>query len=108
MLLGGTADGVVSDRLDRHRLIFAVQAVLIPVSLLMFVLVQTGAVRVWMVFPFMLALGVGGLINMTSQRTLLYDTAGLALAPRALTLDNVGMAVASIASTLLGGALIQA
>jgi MFS family permease len=108
MLLGGIAAGVLSDRLDRHRLIFAVQAVLIPVSLVMFVLVQTGAVRVWMVFPFMLALGMGGLINMTSQRTLLYDTVGPALAPRALTLDNVGMAVASIASTLLGGGLIQA
>jgi len=108
MLLGGIAAGVLSDRVDRHRLIYATQAVLIPVSLLMFVLVQTGTVRVWMVFPYMLFIGVGGLVNMTSQRTLLYDTVGPAFASRALTLDTVGMACASMASTLLGGVLIQA
>jgi len=108
MLLGGIAAGVLSDRIERHRLIFATLWVLIPVTFLMFVLVQTNTVRVWMVFPFMLMVGMLGLVNMTSQRTLLYDTVGPAHAPRALTLDSVGMAVASMVGTLLGGTLIQA
>jgi MFS family permease len=108
MLLGGVGAGVLSDRIDRHRLILSTQAVLIPVSAVMFVLVQTGAVRVWMVFPYVLAIGVGGLVNMTAQRALLYDVVGPRLASRALTLDNVGMASASMVSPLLGGVLIQA
>jgi predicted MFS family arabinose efflux permease len=108
MLLGGLGAGVLSDRIDRHWLIGSTQAVLIPVSAVMFVLVQTGAVSVWMVFPYVLAIGVGGLVNMTAQRALLYDVVGPRLASRALTLDNVGMASASMVSTLLGGVLIQA
>jgi hypothetical protein len=59
------------------------------------------------VFPFVLAIGVGGLMNMTAQRALLYDTVGPMFASRALTLDNVGMAGASMLSTLVGGALIE-
>ena len=58
MLLGGIAAGVLSDRIDRHRLIFATLAALIPISFVMFVLVQSHSVRVWMVFPFMLAVGM--------------------------------------------------
>jgi MFS family permease len=107
MLLGGIAAGVLSDRFDRHRIIYLTHALLIPMSVVMAVLVQIGTVRVWLVFPFMLVLGIGGLVNMTSQRTLIYDTVGPRFAARALTWDTVGMASASVASTLLGGVLIQ-
>jgi predicted MFS family arabinose efflux permease len=107
MLFGGMAAGVLSDRFDRHRMIWATHALLIPVSVAMAVVVEMGAVRVWMIFPFMLVLGAGGLVNMTAQRTLLYDTVGPGFASRALTWDTMGMAAASVASTLLGGVFIQ-
>ena len=107
MLLGGILMGAVSDRLDRRRLILGTQLVLIPVSAVMALAVSTGAVRVWMTFPFMFAVGCGGLLNMTAQRPLIYETVGPALAPRALTIETTAQASAGVVGTLVGGALIQ-
>ena len=108
MLFGGVVAGALSDRLDRRRIITVVQLVLIPITLGMFVLVQTGQVRVWMVFPFMVALGVGGLVNMTAQRALIYETVGPHLAARALPLEAVGASSSNMMGALVGGAMIQA
>ena len=107
MLVGGLFAGIVSDRFDRRRLLLAAQLTLIPISLLMFVLVQSGQVRVWMTFPFMFAVGIGGLLNMTAQRPLIYETVGDRLAARALTIETTAQAAAAVVATLLGGVLIQ-
>jgi len=108
MLFGGLLAGALSDRLDRRRVITTAQLILMPISLAMFVLVQTGLVRVWMVFPFMIALGVGGLVNMTAQRALIYETVGPRFAGRALPMEAVGSSSSSMAGALVGGALIGA
>jgi MFS family permease len=107
MLIGGMAAGAFSDQIDRRRIVLGTQSTLIPVSVLMFVLVQTDTVRVWMVFPFMFALGLGGLVNLTAQRPLIYETVGPSLAQRALALETVGAAAASIAGSLLAGTMIE-
>ena len=53
MLLGGFMAGAISDRFERKRLLMCVQALLVPVEFLMFWVVQSGHVQVWMAFPFM-------------------------------------------------------
>ena len=108
MLLGGFAAGAISDRFDRRRVVLATEAALMPVMFAMFAVVGSGEVRVWMVFPFMFALGVGGLVNMTCQRALVVDVTGAGLAARALTMESVGLASASMAGPLLCGATIGA
>jgi MFS family permease len=107
MLLGAVAGGI-SERLDRRQVTLRVQLALIPVMFLMSVLVDIGRAQVWMVFPFMLALGIGGLVNMTAQRGFLADLAGPQLAVRAMAMDAVGLASASMAGAFVCGAVIGA
>jgi MFS family permease len=108
MLVGGLLAGVLSDRIDRRRLILGTQLTLIPISLAMFVMVASGQIRIWMTFPFMFALGIGGLVNMTVQRPLIYDVVGEQLATRALTIETLVQASAGVFGTVVGGVLIQA
>lgn len=107
MLLGGFFAGVISDRFERKRLILCVQLVLIPVELLMFIAVQSGRVEVWMTFPFMFLIGIGGLVNMTAQRPLIYETVGPRLASQAMTIEATAQAGSAMFGTLVGGILIQ-
>ncbi|MHC9291841.1 MFS transporter [Mycobacterium sp. LTG2003] len=107
MLLGGFFAGVISDRVERKRLILTVQLVLIPVELLMFAAVQSGRVEVWMTFPFMFLVGIGGLVNMTAQRPLIYETVGPGLASRAMTIEATAQAGSAMFGTLVGGVLIH-
>ncbi|MDO0975324.1 MFS transporter [Mycolicibacterium frederiksbergense] len=107
MLLGGFFAGVISDRFERKRLILVVQLLLIPVEFLMFAAVQSGRVEVWMTFPFMFFVGIGGLVNMTAQRPLIYETVGPRLASRAMTIEATSQAGSAMFGTLVGGILIQ-
>lgn len=107
MLIGGFVAGVISDRLDRRKLVRRVQLVLIPVQFAMFALVQSGRVEVWMTLPFMFALGIGGLVNMTAQRPLIYETVGPRFAGQAMTIEATAQAGSAMFGTLAGGALID-
>ncbi|MCW2557489.1 MAG: transporter, partial [Mycobacterium sp.] len=107
MLLGGFLAGVISDRFERKRLILCVQLVLIPIEFLMFAAVQSGQVTVWMTFPFMFFIGIGGLVNMTAQRPLIYETVGPRLASQAMTIESTAQAGSAMFGTLVGGVLIQ-
>lgn len=107
MLVGGLVAGAISDRFERRRMVLTVQAVLVPIEFAMYFLVQSGQVRVWMCMPYMLALGVGGLVNMTAQRPLIYEIAGLRLAPAAMAIEATAQAGSSMIGTLVGGLLIS-
>ncbi len=107
MLVGGLLAGAISDRFERRRMVLTVQAVLVPVEFAMFFLVQSGQVRVWLCLPYMLALGVGGLVNMTAQRPLIYEIAGPRLAPAAMAIEATAQAGSSMIGTLASGLLIS-
>lgn len=107
MLFGGLVAGAISDRFERKRLLMCVQALLVPVEFLMFWVVQSGRVQVWMAFPFMFLLGVGGLANMTAQRPLIFETAGPRLAAQAMTIETTAMSASIMVGSLVGGALMD-
>jgi hypothetical protein len=80
----------------------ATQAASIPVAVTMAVVAQLGLLQVWMVFGFTLAIGFGGVVNMTALRPLMYEVAGPTFAPRALALDAVGPRATMLVSSLTG------
>jgi MFS family permease len=107
MFLGGAVAGAMADRFDRRRTILCQLVILIPVALLMGALVTSGAVAAWMVYPFMVAVGLGGVIDMTSRRALVFDLVGEARATNALALESMSMAGGNLLGSLCGGAVIN-
>ena len=91
-----------------RRLVFVTELVLLPISVLMTVLVGTGAVHMWMVYPFELAYGFGGMVNMTAQRELLFRIGGPQRSTRVLNTELTGMASAMMLGPLVGGVTIAA
>jgi MFS family permease len=104
MLLGTYVSSRVD--MDQRKLVLVTELVLLPISVLMAVLVGSGAVATWMVYPFELAYGFGGMVNMTAQRTLLFRIAGPLHATRVLNTELAGMASAMMLGPLIGGITI--
>jgi predicted MFS family arabinose efflux permease len=106
MLLGS----YVSARRDfaPRKLVFVTELVLLPISVLMTVLVATSVVQVWMVYPFELAYGFGGMVNMTAQRELFFRVGGAERSTRVLNIELTGMASAMMLGPLVGGLTIAA
>ncbi|MBB3752831.1 putative MFS family arabinose efflux permease [Mycolicibacterium sp. BK634] len=93
--------------IEPRTMVFVTELVLLPVSVLMTVLVSTGAVSMWMIYPFELAYGFGGMVNMTAQRELLFRLAGPDRATRVLNIEVTSMAAAMMLGPLLGGLTIS-
>ena len=107
MFLGGAIGGVISDRLDRRRTLLAMIALLVPASVIMAAVNLSGSVEVWMVYPYMLAIGLGMVVDMTSRRALMYDLVGPANVTNALALEALAMTSGTLLGGLAGGTLIS-
>lgn len=107
MFVGGILGGVISDRVDRMRLIKVVLAVMALLSLAMASVVLAGGLTVWMLYPFVFAIGIGGVIDFTSRRTLIYEVVGPERATNALALESMALSGGNMVGALAGGAFIQ-
>jgi MFS family permease len=107
ILLGGAIGGVISDRFDRRRSLMAQQVLLIPCATLMGVLTLTGHLQVWMVYPFMLAVGVGWVVDMTSRRALVLDMVGAERLTNAMALEAMSQTGGAMMGNLIGGTVIN-
>lgn len=105
MLLGTVVSARV--RTPPHTLVLYTKLALLPISVLMAGLVVFGAVQIWMVYPFMFAYGLGGMVNMTAQRELFYTMAGPLRSARVLNTEVTGTASAMMLGPLVGGVTIQ-
>ncbi|MBI2760896.1 MAG: MFS transporter [Chloroflexi bacterium] len=107
ILLGGALGGVISDRFDRRRSLMAQLALLIPVAVLMGALTLSGHLSVWMVYPFMVVVGIGWVVDMTSRRALVFDMVGPDRVTNAMALEAMSMTGGAMLGNLLGGAVIS-
>ena len=107
MFLAGAIGGVISDRLDRRRTLRALVVVLVPASAIMAVLNLSGRIEVWMVYPYMLAIGLSMVVDMTSRRALVYDLVGASNVTNALALEALAMTSGTLMGGLAGGTLIS-
>ena len=108
MLLGAYFSARWAARRNKPLLVLRTELLLFPVSVLMAVLVGTGVVQVWMVYPFMLAYGFGGMVNMTTQRELLFQMSRPLRSTRVINTEVAATASATMLGPLIGGITIQA
>lgn len=106
MFFGGILGGLISDRFDRRRTILTQLLLLVPVALLMCLLVSRGWIEVWMVYPYMIVIGLGGVIDMTSRRALVFDFVGEARVTNALALESLSAMSGNLMGAVLGGTFI--
>lgn len=107
MLLGAYFSARNAAHRNKPRLVLRTEIVLLPISVLMAILVGSGAVATWMVYPFMLAYGFGGMVNMTTQRELLFQMSGSLRSTRTLNVEVTAQASAMMLGPLIGGISIQ-
>ncbi|MEE9277675.1 MAG: MFS transporter [Dehalococcoidia bacterium] len=107
MFLGGMVSGLISDHFDRRRTVLYQLSLLIPVSVVMGGIVIDGAIRTWMVYPFMFAVGLGNVLDITSRRALVYDLVGDERAANALALEALSNSAGAMLGGVAGGAVIN-
>jgi MFS family permease len=107
MFVAGAVSGVVSDRLDRRRTLLGLTALLIPASIIMAAVNLSGGVRVWMVYPYMLCIGVSMVVDMTSRRALVYDLVGPQNVTNALALESLAMTGGTLTGGIAAGTIIS-
>lgn len=107
-LLLASAASAVSRVLGSPRaVVLVMQCVLVPAQLLMFGLVSAGIGSAWVAGPFMVIVGLGNTVNMTSQRMLIHQTAGEAHSSTAMAVDPLLSGVASMLASFGAGVLID-
>lgn len=108
LLLAGLIGGAVSDRFDRRLTVLLQLGVMIPLTALMGVLALTNRLRIWMIFSFMLVVGVGWVVDMTVRRAMIYDLVGADQINGAMALEMLSSAAGMAIGALVGGSVIQA
>ena len=111
MLLFGAWGGLVADRVDKRRLLFATQfaAGVLALALGLLVLVgpgPAGAARLWEVYLLALLLGFVNMLDNPARQTFVIEMVGRDDLPNAVSLNTIVMNGARVIGPAIAGALI--
>ena len=106
MLLAGPFGGLVADRLDRRRLLFATQAAGGFLALGLGILVVTDLVQLWQVYLFAVLLGVVNVFDNPARQTFVMEMVGRHDLPNAVSLNTVVMNASRVIGPAIGGVVI--
>jgi MFS family permease len=98
--------GVVADRVDKRRLMVALQAAMGVQALVLGVLTVTGSVRLWEIGALAVALGLNNAFENPARQAFMLEMVGPESLRNAVTLNSVLVNVARIIGPALAGILI--
>jgi MFS family permease len=104
----GPLGGVVADRVDRRRLLMAVQIVMAALAVLFAVVVAMDWVRVWHAMLFSFVMGCGFAMNMPVRQALIANTVPREELGNAIALSAMAGNASRIVGPAAGGVLIVA
>ena len=106
MLLFGTWGGLLADRIDKRRLLYATQTTAGILALTLGLLTAFGAVHLFEVFLLACGLGFVNLVDNPARQTFVLEMVGRDDLPNAVSLNSVVMNSARVIGPAIGGALI--
>jgi MFS family permease len=106
MLFFGTFGGLIADRLDKRKVLYATQSSAGVLALVLGLLVITHSVLLWQVYVVAGLLGVVNLFDNPARQTFVSEMVGLDLLPNAVSLNSVLMNSARVIGPAIGGVLI--
>ena len=106
MLLLGPFGGLVADRYDKRRVLYATQASAGLLALILGLLAATGSVQLWQVYVLAAGLGIVNLFDNPARQTFVFELVGPELLPNAISLNSVLINGARVIGPAIGGVLI--
>jgi MFS family permease len=100
--------GVVADRIDKRHALIACQVAASLQALVLFVLVATGVVQIWMVMAMAFVLGLVNAIDMPMRQALAADLVPRHLLHNAIALNSMSFNGARVVGPALAGVIIAA
>lgn len=106
VLLFGLWGGVIVDRYDRRTLLFTTQSLAAVLATVLWLVVLTGAVKVWMVYMLAVALGLVTVVDQPAQLAFVEEMVGRDRLSNAVALNSAVSNSARITGPALAGLLI--
>jgi len=106
LLLLGPFGGLIADRLDKRKVLYATQGTAGVLALVLGVLVATNSVNLWEVYVLAAGLGFVNLFDNPARQTFVSEMVGMELLPNAVSLNSVLMNSARVIGPAIGGVLI--
>ena len=105
-LLFSMFGGLLADRYDKRRILFATQSIMIAQAAVLGLLDVTGAVQLWHVYLLAAVLGVTSAIDVPVRQSFVVEIVGGTDLPNAVSLNSVTFNLARIVGPALAGVLI--
>ena len=106
VLLFGLWGGTVADRFDRRRVLLVTQSLSAALAVVLWLIVLTGVVQVWMVFGLAFGLGLVTVVNEPTQHAFVEEMVGRDRLANAVALNSAVGNSARITGPALAGLLI--
>ncbi|HEX3393054.1 MAG TPA: MFS transporter [Acidimicrobiales bacterium] len=106
VLVLGPLGGLVADRCDKRRLLYATQTSAGLLALALGLLVSFDVVRLWMVFVLAGGFGLVNAVDSPARQTFVHEMVGSGELPNAVTLNSVMVNLARAVGPAVAGALI--
>ena len=106
VLAFGTIGGLVADRVDKRRVVLVTQAAFTVQATILWVLVATGSVHLWMVWALASCYGFVNVFDNPSRQSFVIEMVGSDELPNAVALNSVIVNASRIIGPAVAGVLI--